>query len=130
ARLLISPSEKGILRVRPEISGDTSDGIRGVETFLLDIVCVVSAIEANRGPGILVHDSHLFDAVDHRQVASCLNIGARLADQFGFQYIVTMNSDFLASVEREGPFRRNNYVVEPVLTDASADGGLFGFRFD
>lgn len=130
ARLLISPNAKGVLKVTPEISGDASDGIRGVEAFLLDVVCVVSSIEYGLGPRVLIHDSHLFDAVDHRQVASCLNIAARLAAGFGFQYIVAMNSDFLSSVEREGAFDHEDYVVDPILTDDTEDGGLFGFRFD
>ena len=130
ARLLVAPTAKGALRVDPQIDGDASDGIRGVETFLLDMVSVVSALPLGRAPGLLVHDSHVFDAVDHRQVSSCLSIGARLAAEVGFQYVVTMNSDFLASVESEGGFDRSEYLVPVSLTDANEDGGLFGFRFD
>ncbi|TFD28275.1 ABC-three component system protein [Cryobacterium cryoconiti] len=129
ARLLISTSPKGVFQVRPEIDGDASDGIKGVATFLLDMVCLIRALEIGRAPRILVHDSHLFDAVDHRQVASCLNIGARLADEHGFQYIVTMNSDFLKSVESEGAFSRDDYLVDTVITDATENGGIFGFKF-
>lgn len=129
ARLLISTTPKGILQVRPEIEGDASDGIKGVATFLLDIVCLIRALEIDRAPRILVHDSHLFDSVDHRQVASCLNIGARLAAKYDFQYIVTMNSDFLTSVESEGTFSRQEYLVDTALTDANDGGGIFGFKF-
>lgn len=67
--------------------------------------------------------------MDDRQVASCLNIGARLADKIGFQYIVTLNSDRLTAAENEG-FERRNYAIDPILTDAGETGGLFGFRFD
>lgn len=83
-------------------------------------------------PRILVHDSHLFDSVDGRQVASCLNIGARLAEAHGFQYIVTMNSDFLDLVveQSDKAFDPTPYTLSPRLTDSSEDGGLFGFRFD
>ncbi|BCW68462.1 hypothetical protein NicSoilB4_32250 [Arthrobacter sp. NicSoilB4] len=130
ARLLVSPTQNGLLEIEPKIDGDASDGIRGVETFLMDVVGLISGIENGRAPRILVHDSHLFDAIDHRQVASCLNIGARLADQYQFQYVVTMNSDFLASVESEGAFDRLPFVTELALTDANVTGGLFGFRFD
>ncbi len=130
--LLISPTANGLLSVTPHVSGDASTGVRSVETFMLDMVCVISAVNISRAPRILVHDSHLFDAIDGRQVASCLNIGARLADQHGFQYIVTLNSDFLESVElqSDGAFDSAPYVLETRLTDATADGGLFGFRFD
>lgn len=131
ASLLISPTSKGILRVKPKISGDASEGVRNVETFMLDAVCAINAIKASRGPRVLVHDSHLFDAIDGRQAASCLNIGARLADEHGFQYIVTMNSDFLESVVRQsdGAFDPEPYILETRLTDETEDGGLFGFRF-
>ncbi len=128
----MSTTAKGLLDVQPRLSGDASDGIRSVETFLLDIVCAVAAVSAQRAPGILVHDSHLFDSIDGRQVASCLNIGARLANEFNFQYIVTMNSDFLDSVvmQSEGAFDPDPYKLEVHLTDRSADGGLFGFRYE
>ena len=86
------------------------------------------AIKANRAPRLLVHDSQLFDSMDDRQVASCLNIGARLADEYKFQYVVTLNSDRLIAAEEEG-FERRDYVIDPVLTDVGEDGGLFGFRF-
>lgn len=126
--LLVEATNKGILKITPKIDGDASAGIQGVKIFLLDLVSVVSAIQLGRAPRILVHDSQLFDSMDERQVASCLNIGARLADEIGFQYIVTLNSDRLRAAESEG-FDRRRYVINPVLTDADEDGGLFGFRF-
>jgi len=130
--LLVAPTDKGILKVNPRVSGDASTGVRSVETFMLDIVCLISAIKSSRAPRILVHDSHLFDAVDGRLVASCLNIGARLADQHGFQYIVTLNSDDIESVEAQsdGAFDAEPYIISTRLTDATEEGGLFGFRFD
>ena len=126
--LLIEATRKGILKVVPKIDGDASAGILGVKILLLDMVCAATAIQIGRAPRILVHDSQLFDSMDDRQIASCLNIGARLADQVGFQYVVTLNSDRLAAAEIEG-FDRRDYVIEPVLTDAGEEGGLFGFRF-
>lgn len=126
--LLIEATRKGILKVDPKIDGDASAGILGVKIFLLDMVCAVTAMQLGRAPRILVHDSQLFDSMDDRQIASCLNIGARLADKKEFQYIVTLNSDRLAAAEAEG-FDRRKYVIEPVLTDAGEEGGLFGFRF-
>lgn len=126
--LLIEATRKGVLKVVPKIDGDASAGILGVKTFLLDMVCTVTAIQLGRAPRILVHDSQLFDSMDDRQIASCLNIGARLADEVGFQYVVTLNSDRLTAAESEG-FDRRSYVIDPVLTDAGEEGGLFGFRF-
>lgn len=119
ASLLVAPTPKGLLSIGPHISGDASTGVRSVETFMLDMVCTIAAIKANRAPRLLVHDSHLFDAIDGRQVASCLNIGARLAEEHGFQYIVTLNSDFLASVEAQsdGAFDADPYMLSTRLTD-------------
>lgn len=50
ASLLISPTPRGLLHVEPTVEGDASDGIRSVETFLIDMVCVVSAIRNGRAP--------------------------------------------------------------------------------
>lgn len=131
ASLLVAPTDKGVLKVTPHISGDASTGVRSVETFMFDIVCLIAAIESRRAPRILVHDSHLFDAIDGRQIASCLNIGARLAEAHGFQYLVTLNSDFVDLVETqsEGAFDAEPYIMSTRLTDATEDGGIFGFRF-
>jgi uncharacterized protein YydD (DUF2326 family) len=76
-----------------------------------------------------VHDSHLFDGVDERQVGKALALGAELAKEHGFQYIVTMNSDDVPTEVPSG-FQIKNHVVPVRLTDAVEDGGLFGFRFE
>ncbi|GAB3158347.1 hypothetical protein GCM10027059_02930 [Myceligenerans halotolerans] len=132
ANLLVEPTNRGVLKVTPYLSGDASTGVKSVETFMFDMVCLISAIKNTRAPRIVVHDSHLFDAIDGRQIASCLNIGARLAEQHGFQYVVTLNSDFIDLVETQsdGAFDAGPYIMSTRLTDATDDGGLFGFRFN
>jgi uncharacterized protein YydD (DUF2326 family) len=77
----------------------------------------------------IIHDCHLFDSVDGRQVTRALRIGAETAKELGFQYIVTMNKDD-AFKEKEDGFDLNEYVLPIKLTDATEDGGLFGIRFD
>lgn len=124
---LFIDANKGILKITLEIDDDALSGVREVKTFLLDVVCLVMAIKAGRAPRILVHDSLLLSSMDDRRVASCLSIGARLADDMGFQYIVTLNSDRLQAAEAEG-FDRRGYAIDPALTDAGEDGGLFSFR--
>jgi len=86
------------------------------------------SLRRGRSPGFLVHDSHLFDGVDERQVGKALDLGAKLAKQEGFQYIVTMNSDAIPKEVPSG-FQIEEYTLPIRLTDASEDGGLFGFRF-
>ena len=111
-----------------EIAGQGSVGIDSMQIFCFDMVVMTVLCEREIGPRFLVHDSHIFDGVDERQVANALMLGARLADAFNFQYIVTLNSDSIPSFPNEFGF--NSYVNEVRLTDATDDGGLFGFRFD
>lgn len=127
ASLSIEDDADGLLRVSPSIEGDASAGIEQVEMFLLDMVFLTNAMELGRSPKFIFHDSRLFDSMDSRQLGSCLNIGARLAEEIGFQYVVTINSDNLQKAE--GFEIRDEYKVEPTLTDHGDDGGLFGFRF-
>ena len=80
------------------------------------------------GPGFLIHDSHLFDGVDERQVGRALSVGAEFAQRYGWQYIVTMNEDALPRTLPDG-FSLRDYELPVRLTDDQEDGGLFGFRF-
>jgi uncharacterized protein YydD (DUF2326 family) len=111
------------------IQGDRSKGIRNMQTFCLDMTLMALSSQRSTGPGFLVHDSHLFDGVDSRQIAAALSVGADTSRRRGFQYIVTLNSDDLPA-DHSGSFRAADYVLPVKLTDASEDGGLFGFRFD
>jgi len=100
-----------------------------LQIFCFDLTLMRLCIERQIGPGFLVHDSHLFDGVDERQVAMALQIGARMSQELGFQYIVTMNSDVMPKETLAG-FNLEQYVLSQRLTDATDDRGLFGFRFN
>lgn len=117
------------LRISPHIGGENSQGIGRMVTFCFDLTCAVLAHRGGRGPDFLVHDSHLFDGVDERQVAEALKLAADVADEEGLQYIVTMNSDDLSKAEQYDDGLISD-VIEPRLTDAYDDGGLFGFHFE
>ncbi len=112
------------------IQGDRGGGIAQVEIFCFDLALFWLTAQADRGPRFLVHDSHLFDGVDERQVARALRIGSDYAQQLGGQYIVTMNSDIYDKLPFSKDFDWNQFVLPTRLSDAGADGGLFGFRFD
>ena len=129
ARLLFEVTNKGVLKVEPKIDGDDSKGIKEVSIFAFDLACVIIGSEGGYIPSFLIHDSHLFDAMDDRQLCSCLNIGARLSDEYGVQYIVLLNTDRLEAAERIG-FDRADYPISTILTDKGDDSGLFGFRFN
>ena len=110
-----------------EVTGKGSVGIDNMQILCFDFTIATLLAGRSQGPQFLVHDSHLFDGVDERQIQAALELGARLAEEHGFQYIVTMNSDRLPKTAKG--FDPSRYVNDVVLTDAADDGGLFGFRF-
>lgn len=117
-------------QVDVRIDGQRSKGITNMQIFCFDLMLAELAARRGIGPGFLVHDSHLFDGVDERQVAKALQLGADHAASVGFQYLVTMNSD---AVPRDGfldDFDVSAHVLDVKLTDATDTGGLFGMRFD
>lgn len=126
--LTITPTDNGPV-FDPHFPGEKSKGVNNMRIFCFDMMLMLLSLRRGRSPGFLVHDSHLFDGVDERQVGKALALGAELADQHKFQYIVTMNTD---AVPREVPvgFNALDHALPVRLTDASEDGGLFGFRFE
>jgi uncharacterized protein YydD (DUF2326 family) len=124
----IVPMEDGP-RFEPHIPGEKSKGVNNMRIFCFDMMLMLLSLKRGRSPGFLVHDSHMFDGVDERQVGKALSVGAGLAKEKGFQYIVTMNTD---AMPREGlsGLKLEDHALDVRLTDASEDGGLFGFRFD
>lgn len=110
------------------IEAGTSKGISHMQVFCFDLLVAELCARRGIGPGFLVHDSHLFDGVDERQVGRGLALAEEVATTAGFQYIVTMNSDDIPTTVPDG-FVLEKYVLDTVLTDALDDGGLFGFRF-
>ncbi len=111
------------------IEGERSRGITNMQIFCFDMMLTEMGMERGRWPGFLIHDSHLFDGVDERQVAKALQLGAERAAQQGFQYIVTLNSDAVPTEGFRNGFALADHVIEPRLTDAVETGGLFGLRF-
>jgi uncharacterized protein YydD (DUF2326 family) len=111
------------------IEGDRGGGISKVEIFCLDLALLQIAKDNFGGPGFLIHDSHLFDGVDARQIASALLLGARGAG-LDMQYIVTLNSDIFDSLPLSDDIDRDEVVLSTRLSDEAETGGIFGFRFD
>jgi uncharacterized protein YydD (DUF2326 family) len=112
------------------IDGQRSKGITNMQIFCFDLMLTEISLKQGRGPGFLLHDSHLFDGVDERQVAKALQLGAERAEAAGFQYIVTMNSDALPREGFRPGFNIRDHVLDTKLTDATDTGGLFGLRFN
>ncbi|ROT33443.1 ABC-three component system protein [Micromonospora sp. HM5-17] len=127
AYLRIGPGETS-LKIETHIASDNSGGIGNMVIFCFDLTVAVLAHRSGRAPDFFVHDSHLYDGVDERQLARALTLAAEVSRQEGLQYIVTLNSDELDKAVRRG-FDPAGHVLEQRLTDSFDEGGLFGFRF-
>lgn len=125
--LVVEPGDNG-----PEfgikVEGKESKGIRHMQIFCFDMTLAVLWAKKQRGPGFLIHDSHIFDGMDSRQVGTAIEIGAEQAALHGFQYIVTINSDQLESAEFSEPFESSKYQNAVEINDKSETGGIFGMR--
>lgn len=126
--LTITPTDNGPV-FDPHMPGEKSKGVNNMRIFCFDMMLTLLSVRRGRSPGFLVHDSHLFDGVDERQVGKALAVGAALAKEHGFQYLVTMNTDAIPR-EVPGDFKLDDFALPVRLTDAAEDGGLFGLRFD
>lgn len=110
------------------MQGSRSKGIKNMQIFCFDMMLMRLCASRGVGPGFLIHDSHLYDGVDGRQLISALKVGADTAQELGFQYLVTMNEDD-AFKETIAGFDLSDHMLPTMLTDAEENGGLFGFRF-
>jgi len=115
---------------RISIEGDRGGGISNMEIFCLDLALLKLTAGRFGGPGFLVHDSHLFDGVDERQIARALLLGYRATEGKNLQYIVTMNSDIFDRLPLPETVDRTKAVLTTRLSDETESGGLFGFRFE
>ena len=111
-----------------EVEGGRSVGIRNMQIFCFDLTLAVLWAKQQKGPGFLVHDSHLFDGMDSRQIANAIEMGATHSMENGFQYIITLNSDVLPVEEFSDGFDISEFVNSVRLSDESETGGLFGCR--
>jgi len=99
-----------------------------MQVYCFDIDLASLWSRRGKGPGFLVHDSHLFDGVDERQRDAALQSGAEISVAEGFQYLVALNSDEIPQELPNGE-KLEKYVLPQRLTDFGEDGGLFGLRF-
>ena len=127
--LTVSPTKAGP-RFEVRIDAERSKGITNMQIFCFDMMLAEIRSGHDQSPGFLIHDSHLFDGVDERQIAKALQLGAERAEASGFQYIVTLNSDAMPTEGFGAGFDWRDYLVDTRLTDATETGGLFGIRFN
>ncbi len=124
----------GGLEIDTDIVGKKSGGKSHMQIFCFDWVIAAAARLRNISPGFLIHDSHIFDGVDGRQIGLALDFASKKCVELNIQYIVAMNSDDLQKIaseeqlSREPIFDPTPYIVRTRLND-NEGGGLFGIRF-
>ena len=125
--LVVDVVDKGF-RFDIEILRSGSQGIDNMKIFCYDHMLAQLWSNRLRSPGLLIHDSTIFDGVDERQVANALELGQRLSRQRGFQYVCALNSDTLPLGDFSPGFNLSQFV-RLRLTDESEEGGLLGIRY-
>jgi len=98
-----------------------------MQIFCFDLMMAQLMNEREIGPGFLIHDSHMFDGVDARQISRALSVAQQKSAELGLQYITMMNTDIAAEVATEG-FDVKAVAMSTVLSDQE-NGGLFGKPF-
>lgn len=111
-----------------EIERSGSAGISNMKVFCYDLMLARLWADREPSPRICVHDSIIFDGVDERQRALALEIAASESSQHDFQYICTLNSDYVPWTEFSKGFDLKKYI-RLTLTDESPEGCLLGIRF-
>ena len=122
------------LEIDTDIAGKKSGGKNHMQVFCFDWTIAEVAQHYDRSPGFIVHDSHIFDGVDGRQIGLALKLAGMKCEALGIQYIVAMNSDDLQKIDAEEKidgeeiFDPKPYILPTMLSDKEG-GGLFGIRF-
>jgi uncharacterized protein YydD (DUF2326 family) len=126
-RLIIDVSDKGFA-FDVKIDRSDSHGVSNMKIFCFDLMLMQLWANRENGPGILVHDSAIFDGVDERQVAAALELAHSETERLGFQYICALNSDDLP----RGELKEGSPVLEKIaieLHDDDPSGMLLGVEF-
>ena len=125
--LVVNVTDTGFL-FDVEILRSGSQGINNMKIFCYDQMLAQLWSTEEPSPGLLIHDSTIFDGVDERQVALALELAQRDTERWGFQYICALNSDTLPTRDFSPGFDLEQFVRKR-FTDESEEGGLLGIRF-
>jgi uncharacterized protein YydD (DUF2326 family) len=115
------------LQFRTKLPRAGSSGVEKMAIFSYDLAITEDLSQQGRGPGFLIHDSTMFDGVDERQVAQAISIAEKSSSEFGFQYLITLNSDVVPIAELDDVEAFEASVIL-TLSDYDESGGLLGVR--
>ncbi len=112
-----------------EIQRTGATGIENMKVFCYDLTLTQLWTEQPNHPGLLLHDSPMFDGVDERQKAAAWARAKAESERLGFQYICMVNTDDIPEKEVMGGLDMHDpKYVRAALTD-QPDGCLLGVRF-
>lgn len=121
--------------ISASIEDDTSDGVNGIKIFCYDYTVMINGF--NHKVRFLFHDSRLFSDIDPRQKIECVKIAYEYTKIFGFQYILSVNEDFLDTIKGvldEKEYERLKRLIQDStvlqLTDKDEEGKLLGIQID
>jgi uncharacterized protein YydD (DUF2326 family) len=126
--LEIAFTTRGSFSFHVDIQGEGSQGIEKMKLFCFDLMLAQLWANRDTAPGFVFHDSHIFDGVDDRQKAAALRLAAQQAEEHGFQYICSFNSNDLPSQDLLGELDLTIHT-RLTLTDDGPQGKLLGRDF-
>lgn len=125
AEIIIDSKGKDGINIEILKSDKQSKGINNMMIFCFDMMLMEINTYLERPIDFIIHDSHMFDGVDERQISLALEYAKIKSNELNFQYITMLNSDIYESLNTDFEEARLNIDI----SDASENGGLFGFRF-
>lgn len=112
-----------------EIQRTGATGIENMKVFCYDLTLIQLWADQPHNPGLLLHDSPMFDGVDERQKAAAWTRARAESARLGFQYICMVNTDDVPDAPIMGGLdMRDPSLVRITLTDQPS-GCLLGIRF-
>jgi uncharacterized protein YydD (DUF2326 family) len=127
-RLIVEPKAGTGYLLDYRIDRKGSEAVGHMVVFCYDLMLARTWATRPHNPGILIHDSTLFDGADERQFTQALHLAHLTSHQENFQYLCCLNSDRIPTSGFPKDFDWRKFV-KLTLADGSPDGGLFGFRF-
>ncbi|GAA2043763.1 DUF2326 domain-containing protein [Yaniella flava] len=126
ADLRVSTGRTGV-RFKVVLPKTGSGGVHLMAIFAYDIALSENLASDGRGPGFVIHDSSIFADVDERQTARAIEIAAASAETYGYQHLLTANSD---QVPWDEFHERSVFDDAIVLTlhDGDPSGSVLGQR--
>lgn len=130
-----SEKNQNRFNISVEIQDDTSDGVNGIKIFCYDYTIMINGY--NNNVRFICHDSRLFSDIDPRQKSECIKIAEEYTKKYGFQYIATLNEDFLDTIKGASTEEEYNQIKQIInentqlhLTDNNETGKLLGIQLD